>query len=873
MGHIKKINALLSNAEFGKNALISLLTIIVLFAVSKTFPLISLDPANQWDFHYFYINVLTIKYGGAALFIIFSAFYIFDKRLSGGKYLIFLIPLIIMISGKALALASLMIFLLSCLAMGSFVLVSILPVKGRRVPDVQRLILAAFMGICINGYLVWAAMHFRVNTQAVYYAFFFAEILFFKDLLTPVFAYAFKKFKKLDLSLGQKAILVSAIFTVVYPLVGYYGNDDLVKHLYIPKLVALNGYFDFDPRFIWSLDLSIIPQSSYVSVFLTGGEYAIRLLNYLLFYIAFMFMEVFTRKRFGKAISFFSTLAGISMPFVLWQIGIIFTDSFSFLSSAVLFAFLFEVFEDPRLGNLIIFFVLAAFAFLCKQLAVYIIFPAVFVVCYAVIKDPAAKNDKLWLLKIVLLPLLSFSLVLPFLLHNYELTGNPFFFFYNGIFRSRFFAPENFSDGRWQQPLNWRSLYDLTFRGSNYIENANSSFGISYFVFLLFSPLILFYKKHRKEIIMTIFVFICSVFLWFRFTGPYMRYFVVCMVSGSIIIGLTVNIILDILKNDKRREHVVVGLVAIVFAVNFLCQMRFNYIPDPYPLMEAFTHNYEFSNMRDFQRRIAVFDYASLKYGVDSICLLVDSPALYLANSRVESSLWYDYMNQREILAGANGPQDVYDRIFGAGDFDYIIMPDSLSPEMAVFGSPGFKGLLTREFSSGDYGLYVPKAKVLSGGSILYDLCENFDKAEVIGRRPMKDNAWGSTIAIVKIGRKECIFAVPDSSLSYRLKLPMLKQGESLAFRSSIGYHPASKDYNGSDGVRMQVKITDGAGSKVLFNRYVMTKDRAVDVDIPLDGYSGRSIILSLYTRNDPGKNENGDWPVWFNPRIIHKKG
>ncbi len=147
-----------------------------------------------------------------------------------------------------------------------------------------------------------------------------------------------------------------------------------------------------------------------------------------------------------------------------------------------------------------------------------------------------------------------------------------------------------------------------------------------------------------------------------------------------------------------------------------------------------------------------------------------------------------------------------------------------------------------------------------------YDLVKNFEKANITGRRPMSDNAWGKTVARIEINGKACIFSHPDSSLSYMIALP---KGESLVFKSSVGYHPAAKNWGVSDGVRMTIKISDGSESKIIFDRYVMPKDKLFNIVISLDDYSGKNITLKLSSINDPGKNANGDWAVWFEPRII----
>lgn len=149
-----------------------------------------------------------------------------------------------------------------------------------------------------------------------------------------------------------------------------------------------------------------------------------------------------------------------------------------------------------------------------------------------------------------------------------------------------------------------------------------------------------------------------------------------------------------------------------------------------------------------------------------------------------------------------------------------------------------------------------------------FDLADNIAKAKITGQRSVKDNAWKSTVAKLQIEDKACIFSHPDSSLSYMISLP---KDESLVFTSSIGYHPSAKNWGASDGVRMTIEITNGSESKVVFERYVMPKDKLFNLKIPLNDYAGKNIVFRLYSLNDPNKNANGDWAVWFEPKIVVK--
>ena len=152
------------------------------------------------------------------------------------------------------------------------------------------------------------------------------------------------------------------------------------------------------------------------------------------------------------------------------------------------------------------------------------------------------KSKIILLFIIVVWALFFFSaIIIPFLLHNYIISKNPFFFFYNGFFKSEWFYPTNFRDDLWRHPLSWKTLYDITFFGSKYIENINYSFGISYFVLLIFFPLLFMRRGKRGEVLIMLFVFIFAIILWFGTTNPYLRYFINILPVGSVILALIMD--------------------------------------------------------------------------------------------------------------------------------------------------------------------------------------------------------------------------------------------------------------------------------------------------------------------------------------------
>ena len=61
--------------------------------------------------------------------------------------------------------------------------------------------------------------------------------------------------------------------------------------------------------------------------------------------------------------------------------------------------------------------------------------------------------------------------------YAYMLTGNPVLPLFNGFFHSTYFRPGNFHDTHWDSGFDWRTLWNLVFHTSHYVEGGDGSAG------------------------------------------------------------------------------------------------------------------------------------------------------------------------------------------------------------------------------------------------------------------------------------------------------------------------------------------------------------------------------------------------------------
>ncbi len=868
---------ILDKNRLAQTGVITVLSFLVGFSIWKIFHNVTFDPSKIHEANYFFVPKQSLIDGGIFLLVIVISFLILERKRMQGSYILLFIPLIILLSGKGLALVAITLFLLASIGLGKAL--SNLFNPSQRF-DIEKAIDSLFVGVSINSIVIWGAMHYRINFPFVYYFFFLLEAFIFGRSVRSFIKQVVEKLSAGQLSGGQKIIFVLGVFFIFYALVPYYLADDIARHLYIPKYVFLNGFWNFSPHFVHALDLSIIPYGSYTAVFLMGdGEYAIRMWQYSFFFAGAILLESFTRKTFGSRNAVVTTALCMFTPFVLWEFGVVFIDTFLFTASVVVFAFLFRLLQylDSK-RDMTFFFALCAFAFLCKLQFIFLFIPAVVVLLVFFTKKVIESRDYSLVFSLFFGIVIFLVILSPFLLHNYLIAKNPVFPFFNGFFKSVWYDPENFRDERWQQPLNWKTLYDMTFWGAKYIENINYSLGISYFVFLIFFPILFFNKTKRKEIFIIFFIFIVAIYLWFKITNPYMRYYIHILPLGSIIIALIIDGLLALNKNSKIKLNIILFLFLIVCVVNFVCQLSIGNITTPYPLREAMTHSYEKAGYWHEVRK--VFDFAKIKYGGKSRGLLIDSWGLYFADFNIEGDWIAFYKNYRDLFMASRDASEMYKYIFVNRKFDFIIMPGSPQTGNAqnrVLNSSEFKNMLNNEFSVMGYILYSPKKRVILYPSqqemsaereeVLFDLSQMFRTAALVGNVPASI-PWKETIAVITIpeeGDKVAIFAHPDSSVEYRITLPNKKN---VFLETSLGYHSLSRKWD-SDGLRMKIEVSAKKYARVILNEYIMPQEGFIDAKLSLNEFAGENIVIKLSTTNDQGKNGNGDWAVWLEPRIM----
>lgn len=585
-------------------------------------------------------------------------------------------------------------------------------VCGRGTPydtSLGGIIIAWYVGVSVNAYITWVALHWKVNYDFVYFAFLLTEILLLRRPLAEVLTAVTEKAKSYRFSPGQWAIVISAIILLPCALTPLYLYDDAARHLFFPKQIALFGKHAFDPSYIWAIDTEVFAQSYFATSYLLGGEYATRLSNFVAAFAAILLIEGYCRRTFGVATALWTTLILVSMPILGTAVSVVHLETLNFLSVAVPMIVMFDTLRRTECRHVVFFFVMATFAYLYKQQAIFITVPLTALLAAALLSRCVKQGSFRPMIWLVGASLAAAVLISPFFVQNYVLTGNPCFPWLNGVFCSDWFLLGNFEGIRFNEKLDFGSLWNLTFHSERFTEGGRFQFGVSFFALACFLPLVFVGGKDLRLKWTITGLFVASVLLWWIVTSPNLRYFVGPLVPCAILFGLAMNTLWERVRVDRLATTLAEAALAVMLSANIASLLIGTEGSRPYPLFAAFAKRYDRTmNRIGFVENVRrVFSVAASKYGKDSSCLLVESELLCLANQHVEWLHGLNYRNWQAYLQWKN-EEDAFDWIFRKRKFACVIMPDKAAYPLLT--SARFRDKVQVDFSMAGYLLLVPKA-------------------------------------------------------------------------------------------------------------------------------------------------------------------
>jgi len=375
---------------------------------------------------------------------------------------------------------------------------------GRIVRREKDAYMATLLGTAVWMFVIWIALHFPINTRALYAVAF---------ALPYIFGYRLRH-RTANVSERPERSEAAALAVLLFILIAHLlaalkpetSADGLSMHLALPMAVARDAAWAFDFRLnSWAL-MPNAADGLYAAMYVLGGEHAAHMLNFASLALTCILVANAAKRCVSPSMAWLIAALFASTPLVQLVTGSLFVENV--WAAMILAATLALVRSD----------VVTAAVFAGSALAVKVIAGA-FVVPIAIIAFAVVLQRRQWTRAMATAGFLIVLAAPPYV-YAYAKTGNPVFPFANARFKSPDFDTEqSFLDLRYTTPISWKIPYDITFRSKDFLEAQGGASGFQYFLLLI--PAILWTRRKEQWAIVAI-AGIASVIIFYEV--PYLRY-------------------------------------------------------------------------------------------------------------------------------------------------------------------------------------------------------------------------------------------------------------------------------------------------------------------------------------------------------------
>ncbi len=264
-------------------------------------------------------------------------------------------------------------------------------------------------------------------------------------------------------------------------------TDALATHLAIPMSMARYHVFNFDfRRYVWALT-PLGTDLCYSVLFILGGEYAARLMNFALLTATATLIVAGSSRIASRAIALFVAALFISTPIVQLVTGSLFVENFV---AAVCLAGVVALwrYRETRATNYLLLAAVLLGTAISLKLAAF----AVVMIAIPFLFVPPPKPRLALAAASVLITIGSIPYAIA-----WRRSGNPIFPYANSRFHSPY-VDDELVDARFHPPLSLSTPARLTINTHDYYEGQDGTFGFQY---LLLLPLTLAYVVAGRSFI------------------------------------------------------------------------------------------------------------------------------------------------------------------------------------------------------------------------------------------------------------------------------------------------------------------------------------------------------------------------------------
>jgi hypothetical protein len=479
-------------------------------------------------------------------------------------------------------------------------------------------------------------------------------------------------------------------------------TDGLAMHLAIPAFVAEHHYWGFDfQQTLWA----VMPMGGdwcYTLVYLLGGEHAARLLN--LAFLILIATLIFLISRRILPIDGSALLSGLFLttPLVQLVTGSLFVENFWALLVLGAFAALLRTYDSRPPATPCMAGILLGIAISAKFGAIAFAVPLAVIACWLTWRQSSHSVAKSLPAILLFFCFLAVFAAQPYL-NAFLKTGNPVFPFLEETFPSPYFDSSWFLDDvRFQRPVNFRFLYDLTFHTDRYMEGQAGAAGFQYLLLVPVCLALLFCSGGRYVGWMAFAVAVPAAWLTF-IQQANLRYGYAAMPLLTVAFGAALG------GCRTRHQHLYRFVMTLCVTV---------------AIMNVYFSNASGSLHRDFwlnplnpiERQRYLETYAPVRALVDHLndtapgeaVIFIGTNQIAGLNGRALTSTWHNKPIARR-LETANSIEEL---LKVANDFkvQYFITPN---PENSALPLPMFGPFLTA-FTQPDYrsgSFYIAKLK------------------------------------------------------------------------------------------------------------------------------------------------------------------
>lgn len=337
----------------------------------------------------------------------------------------------------------------------------------------------------------------------------------------------------------SRPVLEYAVFLLplIYALLPSTFYDSLVYHLGLPNFFLQNGGFIPAPQLMYAnmfiyYEVTLIP-----AVFL--GDFVPRILHFMLGVIFIFSVVDYSRGTFKIKQRLVVLLAIVSMPLTIFLITAVKAD---LVTALFLFLALVSYKEEHYHWSAVFF----AFSVGIKVFSV-VALPVFFTVVIL-------QKRKLHFKRHFLMGLLMLLILLPLLVKNYTLCGNPVFPFFPEIFPSEMWDASRFSIVRTEVSSHFHTLLDFIRAPFDFSFKTQGAGGVVGPLFIIFLPFLFIHRvKDRLAL-----YFSLGVLLLGAFFGEAFRYIYVVFILLAIYVGAAYE------RIEFKIKAVIFGLVVFI---------------------------------------------------------------------------------------------------------------------------------------------------------------------------------------------------------------------------------------------------------------------------------------------------------------------